>query len=262
MQNNAFIDFVSEIFQRLTSKTPKFFVIWQWISATVAAVTGLPGFLQDIGVTLPKALAIGENKIVAIASLVALVMAKLPVQQTVVNKDATGAPLTKTDPAKTPFTAKDQIKKMIGMKYVFLLLLCAISFNVSAQSPFRPLTKLNAPGKKYLHALTTPDSTLNTWRFIADIAAYAEPGNILMAGVGYGYQHLKYNFAAAKWNAQWSINAVGFAGGSVAPTTPASIVSFGVMAGIDNNLFMAGPIYNPGTKQFGIALSIGISLNN
>jgi len=149
------------------------------------------------------------------------------------------------------------------MKYLFLLLLSVISFRALAQSPFRPLPKeKTVPRTKLFKALSAQDSTENAWRFTANIVAYAEPGNILMAGIGYGYQHLKYNVSTEKWDAKWSVSAVGFAGGSVAPTTPASIASFGIMGGINNNLFMAGPIYNPGAKQFGVALSIGISLNN
>lgn len=149
------------------------------------------------------------------------------------------------------------------MKYLFIFLFVNASISASSQSSFRHLPKVPAPTNRFFKAkIATLDSSANAWRFVANIVAYAEPGNILMAGVGYGYQHLKYDYTSAKWNARWSINAVGFAGGSVAPTTPASIASFGIMAGIDNNLFMGGPIYNPGTKQFGIAFSIGISLNN
>lgn len=135
--------------------------------------------------------------------------------------------------------------------------------SADAQSPFRPLPKANTQTyRPYRAATPGTDSFMNAGRFIANIAAYAEPGNLLMAGVGYGYQHLQYDYSTGKWNSLWSVSAVGFAGGSVAPTTPASIASFGIMAGMNNNLFMAGPIYNPGTKQFGVAISIGISLNN
>jgi len=153
----------------------------------------------------------------------------------------------------------------MSFKLLFLILPLLAGMAVSAQSPFKPLLKVKAPTTRFVRSavpVVVKDSLQNTWRFIADIAAYAEPGNILMAGIGYGYQHLKYDYAAQKWNCLWSVNGVGFAGGSVAPSTPASIASFGIMAGIDNNLFMAGPIYNPGTKKFGLAVSVGISLNN
>ena len=150
------------------------------------------------------------------------------------------------------------------MKFILLLSILFISASVYAQSPFKPLAKVKVAARNPFARATTvlPDSTTNAWRFIADIAAYAEPGNIAMAGIGYGYQHLKWDYTNQKWNCIWSLNAVGFAGGSVVPSTPASIASVGVMVGIDNNLFMAGPIYNPGTKQFGIAVSVGISFNN
>jgi hypothetical protein len=132
---------------------------------------------------------------------------------------------------------------------------------VNAQSPFKPLPKL-AVVNKFAKDVFTPDSTIQAWRFIANIAAYAEPGNIAEAGLGYGYQWLKYDYTTQKWYANASVSLVAFAGGSVAPSTPSSIMSGAVMAGFLNNLFMVGPQYNFGTKQFGIAVSIGISLNN
>lgn len=99
------------MFSRLRAKSPKFFVIWQWISGIVAAVTGLPGFLREFGITLPAALSVGENKIVAIASVAALIMARFPTESMIVNKDASGAPLVKNDPKVLPFTTADQTKK-------------------------------------------------------------------------------------------------------------------------------------------------------
>lgn len=147
---------------------------------------------------------------------------------------------------------------------VLYLVLVVVSFCgvANAQfSPFRPLPKLKA-ASGFAKDVFTPDSTLKAWRFIADIAAYSEPGNIAEAGIGYGIQSLKYDYTTAKWYCNWSVSAVGFAGGSVAPSTPASIASAAIMLGLDNNLFLVGPQYNFGTKQVGIAVSIGISLNN
>lgn len=105
------IAFITELLNRFAAKSPKFFVIWQWISGVVAAITGIPAALQEFNINLPAAFHACESKIVAIASIAMLVMAKLPVQNAVVNKDASGAPLTKTDPDTIPFTASDQIKK-------------------------------------------------------------------------------------------------------------------------------------------------------
>lgn len=105
MQNNTLIAFLSEAIQRLSTKAPKFFVVLQWVSGFVSAITGLPEALASFGITLPPQLTVFENKIVAIASLVALVMAKLPVQHDMVSKDSSGAPLVKLDPKKLPFSA-------------------------------------------------------------------------------------------------------------------------------------------------------------
>lgn len=177
------------------------------------------------------------------------------------------------------------------MKAFFAILLSFMTMVVMAQSPFKPLPKPKpktivtvfyshqiANQAKYWDSEYKPqadkyvpvaykvvivtDSTLSTWRIISVAAAYAEPNNILMAGVGYGYQRLKYDYADAKWLCQWSISPVAFAGGSVAPSTPSSVMSVGVLAGVDNNLVLAGPIYNFGLKQFGVAVSIGINFNN
>ena len=147
------------------------------------------------------------------------------------------------------------------MKFFIIALFFLIGVVANAQSPFKPSPKL-VKANTFARDVFTPDSSMNAFRFVADIAAYMEPGNIAMAGAGYGFQHLKYDYTTSKWYCQWSVSAVGFAGGSIAPSTPASIATIGIMGGILNNTIMAGPAYNPGTKQFGIAVSIGISLNN
>jgi hypothetical protein len=156
------------------------------------------------------------------------------------------------------------------MKYLVAFCFLLIGSVASAQSSFKPIPK---PATSVVRpfaaiadsAVVTPivaDSTTTAFRFIADIAAYSEPGNIAMAGVGYGYQKLTYSSTSQKWTCNWSVSACAFAGGSVVPSTPASVMSVGVLGGILNNTIMAGPVYNFGTKQFGAALSIGINLNN
>ena len=148
-----------------------------------------------------------------------------------------------------------------------LILILGISLlapGAHAQSPFRPIPKVvTVQASPFLRAaVSLPDSSLNAWRIVTVAACYAEPGNILMAGIGYGYQHLNWDYTNQKWVCQWSVSPAAFAGGSVAPSTPASIMSVGILGGIDNNLVMAGPIYNFGTKQFGVGVSIGINFNN
>ena len=119
-------------------------------------------------------------------------------------------------------------------------------------------------GKGRLEATfdSTVTSTMNAWRPIVVAAAYSEPGSILMAGTGFGYQHLNWNVSSQAWSCQWSVNAVAFAGGSTIPSTPATVMSVGILGGLDNNLLMLGPVYNFGTKQIGIGVSVGINFNN
>ena len=154
---------------------------------------------------------------------------------------------------------------MLSKLMVFFALIF-ISGSCFCQSFFKPLKKpaiLSASYNAYSRSLAVgpqPDSLLNAFRPIASIAAYAEPGNILMAGAGISYQHLKYDYGASKWNCQWSISGIMWAGGSVAPSTPAQAISYGLMFGILNNLIMAGPAMN-GNKVIA-TVAIGISLNN
>lgn len=152
-----------------------------------------------------------------------------------------------------------------------IIAILAISFSTMAQNPFKPIPKVSSVtqtttmGKYYKVqklSLTMPDSLLNAWRIISVAAAYAEPNNILMAGAGYGYQHLQWDYVNQKWICKWSVSPVAFAGGSVAPNTPSSVMSVGILGGFSNNLILFGPIYNFGLKQFGVAISIGISFNN
>jgi hypothetical protein len=81
-----------------------------------------------------------------------------------------------------------------------------------------------------------------------------------MAGAGLPYQHLKWIPTTKKWYCEWSVSAMGWAGGSVAPSTPAQAVSYGIMVGFYNNLIMVGPALNGNKVQ--AVVSVGISLNN
>ncbi len=160
------------------------------------------------------------------------------------------------------------------MKLLLLVSILIISIGASAQSMLKPIPKpqlnyrVTAPVFDSAGNIVPPPTnpnTLNAFRFIGSIAAYGEPGNIAMAGLGYGYQHLIFNATTNKYNCQWSINGVAWAGGSVAPSTPSSILSFGPMIGVDNNLIMFGFAYNPGLEngsKIMATISVGISFNN
>jgi len=138
---------------------------------------------------------------------------------------------------------------------------------VKPNSFFKRLRKVEMPwepvrtNKLYFRqVIRAVDSSMNAFRPITNIAAYGEPGNILMAGGGVSYQHLIWDAHGQKWNCQWSIAAMGWAGGSVAPKTPADIVSYGIMGGFFNNLLMVGPAFNG--KKLMAVVAIGINLNN
>lgn len=73
------MNFLAELLLRLFGKTPKFFQILQIISVVVAAITGLPEFLNEIGLDLPEAFDVVANKIVSIAAIVAAFIAQLTV---------------------------------------------------------------------------------------------------------------------------------------------------------------------------------------
>jgi hypothetical protein len=157
------------------------------------------------------------------------------------------------------------------MKYLFAVLLIFAVNSAFSQTLFARLPRLNpynAPHVQELgiqpHAATiTPtDSIFNAIRPIVIGTAYAYPGNLLMAGAGLSYQHLDYNYGTQLYSCTWSVSVIGFAGGSVVPSTPASIMSVGIMGGYLNNAIELGPIYNFGTKQFGIAAAWGINFNN
>lgn len=147
---------------------------------------------------------------------------------------------------------------------LFAAAMILLSHSLLAQSFFKPIPKREqvvSNGYSF-RALTNTsmDSTMNAFRPVANIAAYAEPGNILMAGAGISYQHLKWDLTSQKWDCKWSLSGIMWAGGSVAPKTPVDAISYGVMFGILNNLIMVGPAIN-GSKVIA-TVAIGISLNN
>lgn len=111
MQNNPLVAFLAEMFMRFSAKSPKFFVIWQWASGLVAAVAGLPSLIQGLGITLPPAATVLENKTVGLCATVALFMSLMPAQGKTVNTDASGTPLKQTNAAKLPFTAQSEAKQ-------------------------------------------------------------------------------------------------------------------------------------------------------
>src|ERR1700749_3516368 len=110
---NPLIAFLQEILTRLISKSPKFFRVWQYITGAVTAVTGLPGALSLLHITLPHPFDTFANNTVAICGALAYFFAKLPVENTALKLTADGAVIKKTDADKMPFTAQSESKAAV-----------------------------------------------------------------------------------------------------------------------------------------------------
>jgi hypothetical protein len=72
--------FLVEIFTRLGSKSPKFFVWLQWVFMILAFITGLPEVLSMVEIDAPAWLTLLSSKTVAISSLLGLIVSKMPMQ--------------------------------------------------------------------------------------------------------------------------------------------------------------------------------------
>lgn len=107
---NPLLSFLQEIFTRLKSKSPKFFVIWQWIFGAVTAITGLPGFLHMFNIQLPEVFGPVITQVVAYATGLLWFMSKMPVETTTIAVTSDGAVLKKTDEKKLPFTSRVEKK--------------------------------------------------------------------------------------------------------------------------------------------------------
>jgi hypothetical protein len=104
------ITFLQELFMRLSAKSPKFFKVIQFVSLLAAAVTGLPGLLQEMNINLPDWAEVLQNKSVAWASATSLFISMLTVQAKPVSKTEDGEILKKTDEKKLPFTSQSEQK--------------------------------------------------------------------------------------------------------------------------------------------------------
>lgn len=150
------------------------------------------------------------------------------------------------------------------MKYFFLLLIIACAGTASAQSFFKPLPKISKPAVNmrpgFAARVNSTDSVFFSFRPIANIAALSVPSFSAMAGAGFGIQNLDFNYATGRYYCNFSINAMMFAGGNIAPAVPTPTLTYALMLGALNNTVMAGVGINGGKAQF--IVSIGINFNN
>lgn len=288
MNSNPFVSFITEIFTRLKSKSPKFFQIWQWIFGAIIAITGIPEFLKMINVSVSEPFSGPINRIVAICSAIVFIFAKLPVKSDPVTVTSDNKLLTKVPEDKLPFTEGQEKKKaiengMTGSNSVYevmksnvktIILLITLSCIASAgyaQSFFKPLPKerrlSTVIDQRRYEVLADSEAVaislvVNAWRPIVSIAAYAEPGHLIMTGAGAGYQHLVYNAQSQKYECQYSISVLGWAAGNVSPGPQNPAFAFGPAVGFFNNLLLVGGAYDFTNKKVIAAISLGISLNN
>lgn len=97
-QTNPIIAWLSETLQRLFSKSPKYFKIWNIILAALALIPQIPSFLALVHITVPTPWSETINNVISIAAGAAFFMSKLTV------KDAT-AIASDPETNKLPFTA-------------------------------------------------------------------------------------------------------------------------------------------------------------
>lgn len=148
---------------------------------------------------------------------------------------------------------------------LFLIAMILFSCANAQKSFFKTLPKLQEK-QSVERSIITPtkitegDSTYGALRPILVAAAYSLPDRHLMSGVGFGYQNITYNYATGRSYCNFSLSAIGFAGGAIAPKNAGEVVSYGLMLGAVNNTVMAGAAMNAGKVNF--VLSIGINFNN
>lgn len=111
MNNSAIWTFLKELLARFGQKNPKFFNILAWIAAIAWIITGLPGLLEEVGITIPEQWNDLKSKIVSSAGVVVVIMANLAVQRPVITTTQTGSNTVRTDPKKLPFTAAAEKKE-------------------------------------------------------------------------------------------------------------------------------------------------------
>ena len=75
--NNVFFAFFVETLQRLRTRSPLFFQVWQWIGLAGTLIVGLPTYLTLAGVDIPDAADVLINKVIAFISPVIAFMAAL-----------------------------------------------------------------------------------------------------------------------------------------------------------------------------------------
>lgn len=110
---NALLLFLKELILRFSTKSPLFFKILGGISMGLVLITGVPEFLQAIGVDLPTLWNEKLNSAIAWASRIGFIFSMLTTQSTATAVDVNGNVLKVTNEKKLPFTAAKEHKALV-----------------------------------------------------------------------------------------------------------------------------------------------------
>lgn len=110
-KQNMILAFLQEMFQRFATRSPRFFKIWQVVTAVATLVTGVPEFLAFIGVTLPESLTVLQDRVVGAFSTGLFIMSMMTTQSKPVGVTADGSVIKVTNDKLLPFTARSEDKK-------------------------------------------------------------------------------------------------------------------------------------------------------
>lgn len=108
--DNQLINWIVEMFKRLSSKSPKFFKVWKIITGIPVLIIALPNALQLLNIHLPQVFDKHVQDIVGWAASAMFFMSFLPSQSAVIAIDQNGTPVKQTNPEKLPFTAQQETK--------------------------------------------------------------------------------------------------------------------------------------------------------
>lgn len=162
---------------------------------------------------------------------------------------------------------KIKVAQLKGNNFIILLCLIILSVNADAQSSFKRMPKPGRTNARFSAAVAAGQKPVTAFRFTGPIAGFMYPQNLVVTGLGYGWQRMHFVDSTQKYYTDFSISGVVYAGGNVRPgLNPNNIISAGISLGILNQLLMIGPAYNFPKGEvkgsFGVVFNISIALNN
>lgn len=208
-------------------------------------------------------------------ALIGFTTTLLPFVQSVVSK----AKVKQLDSGKLQTTSTGKVVKAGPKVPMMIIVLCLLSLAGSAQTIFQPVPKITKPEFKVgVMGIAVPvDSFQNLLRPTV-VASISFPGSVAQGGVGFAYQHMRYDYTNLRWQSLYSFGLYGLGGvnttGSdstiVSPKPPTSlkgIVSASLLFGFAGDALRFGPQYNfqvpPGYKtHWALSLVWGINFNN